>query len=132
MTSLVIIALPIGYTTTLPHTTMSIASDKLVHRVISRLRLRHMPLLLALERQRSVSRVAAEMNLSQPAVTKMLREIEDIFTVPLFTRTRQGLEPTPTGLSVLAHARLALADADALGRELAVIEPGCQGVCAWG
>lgn len=106
---------------------MSIASDKLVHRVISRLRLRHMPLLLALERQRSVSRVAAEMNLSQPAVTKMLREIEDIFTVPLFTRTRQGLEPTPTGLSVLAHARLALADADALGRELAVIEAGLSG-----
>lgn len=106
---------------------MSIAPDKLVHNLVSRLRLRHLPLLLALERQRSVSRVAAELNLSQPAVTKTLREIEDIFMVPLFTRTRRGLEPTPTGRAVLAHARLTLADADALGRELAAIESGLSG-----
>ncbi|WP_226797856.1 LysR family transcriptional regulator [Cupriavidus necator] len=106
---------------------MSIAPDKLVHNLVSRLRLRHLPLLLALERQRSVSRVAAELNLSQPAVTKTLREIEDIFMAPLFTRTRRGLEPTPTGRAVLAHARLTLADADALGRELAAIESGLSG-----
>ncbi|AMR81672.1 LysR family transcriptional regulator [Cupriavidus nantongensis] len=106
---------------------MSVAPDKLVHNLVSRLRLRHLPLLLALARQRSVSRVAAELNLSQPAVTKTLREIEDIFMVPLFTRTRRGLEPTPTGLAVLAHARLTLADADALGRELAAIEAGLSG-----
>lgn len=106
---------------------MSIAPDKVVHNLVSRLRLRHLPLLLALARQRSVSRVAAELNLSQPAVTKALREIEDIFMVPLFTRTRRGLEPTPTGLAVLAHARLTLADADALGRELAAIEAGLSG-----
>ncbi|KWR91551.1 LysR family transcriptional regulator [Cupriavidus sp. IDO] len=106
---------------------MSIASDKLVHNVVSRLRLKHLPLLLALERQRSVSRVAAELNLSQPAVTKALREIEDIFMVPLFARTRRGLEPTPTGIAVLAHARLTLADAEALGRELAVIDAGLSG-----
>ncbi|AEI80936.1 transcriptional regulator LysR family [Cupriavidus necator N-1] len=106
---------------------VSIAPDKLVHNLVSRLRLRHLPLLLALERQRSVSRVAAELNLSQPAVTKTLREIEDIFMAPLFTRTRRGLEPTPTGRAVLAHARLTLSDADALGRELAAIESGLSG-----
>src|ERR1700739_3412582 len=106
---------------------MSIASDKLVHNVVSRLRLKPLPLLLALERQRSVSRVAAELNLSQPAVTKALREIEDIFMTPLFTRTRRGLEPTQTGIAVLAHARLTLADAEALGRELAVIDAGLLG-----
>lgn len=106
---------------------MPISSDKLLHNVVSRLRLRHLPLLLALERERSVSRVAAELNLSQPAVTKALREIEDIFLTPLFARTRQGLEPTPTGVAVLAHARTALADAEALGRELTVIGAGLRG-----
>jgi len=106
---------------------MPIATDKLLHQIVSRLRLRHLPLLLALERQRSVSRVAAELNLSQPAVTKALREIEDIFMTPLFTRTRNGLEPTATGTAVLAHARMALADAEALGRKLAVIEAGRRG-----
>lgn len=106
---------------------MSLSPDKLVHNLVSRLRLRHLPLLLALERQRSVSRVAAELNLSQPAVTKTLREIEDIFMAPLFARTRRGLEPTPTGRVVLAHARVSLADTDALGRELAVIGAGLAG-----
>ncbi|SDP71255.1 DNA-binding transcriptional regulator, LysR family [Ralstonia sp. 25mfcol4.1] len=106
---------------------MPIATDKLLHQIVSRLRLRHLPLLLALERQRSVSRVAAEMNLSQPAVTKALREIEDIFMTPLFTRTRNGLEPTATGAAVLSQARMTLADAEALGRQLAVIEAGRRG-----
>ncbi|MWL90239.1 LysR family transcriptional regulator [Cupriavidus sp. SW-Y-13] len=106
---------------------MPIATDKLLHQIVSRLRLRHLPLLLALERQRSISRVAAELNLSQPAVTKALREIEDIFMTPLFARTRNGLEPTATGDAVLAHARTTLADADALGRQLAVIEAGGRG-----
>jgi DNA-binding transcriptional LysR family regulator len=106
---------------------MPIATDKLLHQIVSRLRLRHLPLLLALERQRSVSRVAAEMNLSQPAVTKALREIEDIFMTPLFTRTRNGLEPTATGAAVLSHARMTMADAEALGRQLAVIEAGRRG-----
>ncbi|WP_066736471.1 LysR substrate-binding domain-containing protein [Cupriavidus sp. D384] len=106
---------------------MPIATDKLLHQIVSRLRLRHLPLLLALERQRSVSRVAAEMNLSQPAVTKALREIEDIFMTSLFTRTRNGLEPTATGAAVLSHARMTMADAEALGRQLAVIEAGRRG-----
>lgn len=106
---------------------MPIVSDKLIHQIVSRLRLRHLPLLLALERQRSVSRVAAELNLSQPAVTKALREIEDIFMTPLFTRTRNGLEPTATGAAVLSHARMTMADAEALGRQLSVIDAGLRG-----
>ncbi|WP_458766568.1 LysR family transcriptional regulator [Cupriavidus basilensis] len=101
--------------------------DKLQHNLISRLRLKHLALLLALDRQRSVSRVAVEMDLTQPAVTKALREIEEIFMVPLFVRSRRGLEPTGTGAAVLAHARLALADTEALGRELAVIGAGLHG-----
>lgn len=106
---------------------MPIVSDKLIHQIVSRLRLRHLPLLLALERQRSVSRVAAELNLSQPAVTKALREIEDIFMTALFTRTRNGLEPTATGAAVLSHARMTMADAEALGRQLSVIDAGLRG-----
>lgn len=102
-------------------------AEKLQHNLVSRLRLKHLSLLLALDRERSVSRVAAELDLSQPAVTKALREIEDIFLVPLFARTRNGLEPTDTGVAVLAHARLAMADTTALGRELAVIGAGLRG-----
>jgi DNA-binding transcriptional LysR family regulator len=51
-------------------------SSRLRHSVGSRLKLRHLALLQSLERHRTLSRVAAEMNLSQPAITKALREIE--------------------------------------------------------
>ncbi|KDP86974.1 sporulation protein [Cupriavidus sp. SK-3] len=102
-------------------------SGRLQHSLATRLKFRHLTLLLALEKQRSVSRVAAEMNLSQPAVTKALHEVEEIFLAPLFIRARRGLEPTATGSAVLAHARLVMADTEALGHELTAIEAGLHG-----
>lgn len=102
-------------------------ADRLQHNLISRLRLKQLSLLLVLERHRSLSRAAAELNLSQPAVTKALREIEEIFLTPLFHRSRAGLEATETGAAVLAFARLALADARGLGDELAALDAGLGG-----
>jgi DNA-binding transcriptional LysR family regulator len=92
-----------------------------------RLKLRHFALLAELERQRSVSRAAEHLGLSQPTVTRALGEIENIFMTPLFTRSRRGLEPTPAGLLVLARARVALADAQSLGQDLAALGTGLQG-----
>ncbi|QSI32752.1 LysR family transcriptional regulator [Variovorax sp. RKNM96] len=92
-----------------------------------RLKLRHFALLAELERQRSVSRAAEHMGLSQPTVTRALGEIENIFMTPLFTRSRRGLEPTAAGLLVLARARVALADAQSLGQDLAALGTGLQG-----
>ena len=53
-----------------------------VRRLVSRLRLRQLALLLAIERLRTLSRVASEMRLSQPATSKALREVEDTFAAP--------------------------------------------------
>ena len=92
-----------------------------------RLKLRHFALLAELERQRSVSRAAQHLGLSQPTVTRALGEIENIFMTPLFTRGRRGLEPTAAGLLVLARARVALADAQSLGEDLAALGTGLQG-----
>lgn len=83
-------------------------------RLSNRLKLRHYALLVELARARSVSRVAQQMSLSQPTVTRALAEIEGIFGQPLFVRHRSGLEPTPAGVLVLNRARLALADAASL------------------
>ena len=93
----------------------------------TRLKLRHYSLLIELDRSRSVSRAAERLGLAQPTVTRSLREIEDIFMTQLFTRSRRGLEPTSAGLLVLARARLALADADGLGQDLAALGSGLQG-----
>ena len=83
---------------------------RLRHSVGSRLKLRHLSLLQSLERHRTLSRVAEEMNLSQPAITKALREVEDIFMTRLFERTSRGLVATAAGRAVLRFARVTLAD----------------------
>lgn len=96
-------------------------------RLENRLKMRHYVLLLAIDRHRSVTRVAQQLSLTQPTVTKALADIEDIFMVPLFARTGRGLEPTPAGEVVLAHARIAVADAQAMRRELEGVREGLQG-----
>ena len=99
-------------------------SLQLRHAVGSRLKLRHLALLQSLERQRTLSRVAAEMNLSQPAITKALREVEDIFMTRLFERTSRGLEATAAGRAVLRLAQVTLADVESTSQVLTAIDTG--------
>lgn len=49
----------------------------------------------ALMRERSVSRAAELLCLSQPAVSASLRKLRAVFDDPLFQRVRSGVEPTP-------------------------------------
>jgi DNA-binding transcriptional LysR family regulator len=106
---------------------MSSSPDLLAHRLETRIKMRHYALLVALERHRSITRVAQQLLLTQPTVTRALADIEDIFMTPLFIRQRHGLEPTPAGVVVLARARLALADNAALQQELQAVSAGRQG-----
>ncbi|MCA0326226.1 MAG: LysR family transcriptional regulator [Proteobacteria bacterium] len=102
-------------------------TDAFPQRLKSRLKMRHYELLLALYRHRSVSRVAEQLALSQPTVTRALADIEDIFAAPLFVRARRGLVPTPAGELVLARARAAVAEDLSLQQELRALHDGYQG-----
>ena len=84
-------------------------------------------LLQAIDRHRALNRVANEMRLSQPAITKALREVEDIFGTPLFTRSSRGLAPTAAGDAVLLHAKRWLADVESTSQVLAAIDAGHGG-----
>src|SRR3954467_11123368 len=96
-----------------------------LHRaLLSRLKLRQLSLLQAIDRHRTLGRVAAEMQLSQPAISKALHEVEDIFGSKLFERTTRGLVPTAAGDAVLHHARRCLAELDATPRVLPSMEAG--------
>lgn len=44
--------------------------------------------------ERSVSRAASRMHVTQPAVSKTLKRLRELFEDPLFTKTTQGLAPT--------------------------------------
>ena len=70
------------------------------------LTLRHMRLLVALEDLRQVGRVAAALNISQPAVSKALAEIENGVGVALFERTPRGMVPTAHGACLLRYAHM--------------------------
>jgi DNA-binding transcriptional LysR family regulator len=99
----------------------------LQHALLSRLKLRQLALLQAVDRHRTLGRVAAEMRLSQPAITKALREVEDIFGHTLFERTSRGLLPTTAGEAVLEYARRWLAELEATARVLTSLEAGRAG-----
>jgi DNA-binding transcriptional LysR family regulator len=101
--------------------------DALASRLENRLKLRHYVLLLAIGKHRSITRVAEQLGLAQPTITRALADIEDIFMTPLFVRTRRGLETTAAGEVVLARARLAVADNGALSQELRMVQEGRQG-----
>ena len=68
-------------------------------------------LLLALEAllaERNVTRAAARLNLSQPALSAQLRRLRDIFGDPLLVPARRGVIPTPRALELQAPLRESL------------------------
>lgn len=68
----------------------------------------------ALMRERSVSRAAAHLFLSQPAVSAALNRLREVFGDTLFTRTAHGVTPTPRALALASPIDKVLADIAAL------------------
>ena len=59
----------------------------------------------AIDRLGSITGAAAELGLSQPAVSHALRRLRDVFDDPLFVRTPSGVAPTPRGARLATSAR---------------------------
>jgi DNA-binding transcriptional LysR family regulator len=67
-----------------------------------------LPIVVALYDQRSVSRAAQKLGMSQPAVSAALAKLRKLFGDPLFVRTSRGMEPTPRAIALAPPAREAL------------------------
>lgn len=93
----------------------------------SNLKLRHLQLLVALDQFRHLGRTSEFLSLTQPAVSKMLAEIERMFGLDLFVRSTRGTEPTPYGATVVRFARSVLADYARTRDELAAVASGAAG-----
>lgn len=63
----------------------------------------------ALIEERSVTRAARRIGLSQPAMSAALARLRALFEDPLFRRTARGIEPTPRALQLAAPVRAGLA-----------------------
>lgn len=93
----------------------------------SNIKLRHLQLLVALDQFRHLGRTAEFMSVSQPAVSKMLTEVESMLGSTLFERSTRGTEPTAAGLSLVRFARSVLADYERTRDEIAAVESGAAG-----
>lgn len=80
----------------------------------------------ALHRDRSVSRAADALGLSQPAVSNALGRLRAQLGDPLFVRTRSGMEPTALALALRGPIQASLAQIRAaLTQNLAFDPLGC-------
>lgn len=74
-----------------------------------RIKFRHIQCFTEIARQGSLKRAAETLHLTQPAISKTLKELEDILAAPLLTRSRAGVALTPQGEVFLHFARSSLA-----------------------
>lgn len=68
----------------------------------------------ALLDERSVTRAAQRLSLTQPAVSGMLNRLRDYFDDPLFSRTPHGIVPTLRAQQLAAPVKQILSDIDIL------------------
>lgn len=66
----------------------------------------------------SLSAAAQRVRLTQPALTRQIRLLEDEIGTPLLVRTGRGVRPTPAGLDLEARARRVLNEFEALQTDL--------------
>lgn len=86
---------------------------------LSRIRHRHLNCFLEVARTRQISAAALALNVSQPAASKTLRELEDILDTKLFVRRgKGGLRLTPAGRVFQRYA----------GSSIAALKEGLNGL----
>jgi molybdate transport repressor ModE-like protein len=95
--------------------------------LLNRMRMRQVALLLAIGRSGTLRAAASELGMTQPAATKMLRELEHALGHALFERAGRGLKLTESGRCTLGHFQGLQGSLDALTRELKGIEQGGSG-----
>jgi DNA-binding transcriptional LysR family regulator len=74
--------------------------------------LRQMKYFVTIAEELNIGRAAKRLHLSQPPLTRQLQHMEEEIGVPLFTRTRLGVELTGAGQVLLEEARQILALTD--------------------
>src|SRR6202167_6256918 len=71
--------------------------------------MRALECLVAIVEQGSLTKAAAGLHLSQPALSHQIAAIERELGTPVIERLPRGISPTAAGLAAAAEARIALA-----------------------
>lgn len=97
-----------------------------------RLKVRHLQAFAEIARQKSLKRAAEILNLTQPAISKTLKELEEIAGVILLERSRGGVLMTIEGDVFLRYANSSLTAIDQAMTSVSAISKGEQGSVAIG
>ncbi|MAL73556.1 MAG: hypothetical protein CMM62_01100 [Rhodospirillaceae bacterium] len=98
----------------------------------TRLKVKHFMLLAALGDSGRVLRAAEILNMTQPAATRLLQEIEDTFEARLFERSRRGVAPTEAGEALITRSKIILHDLTAAKDELSLLSSHPGGIVSVG
>lgn len=93
----------------------------------ARLKTRQLLLLVALAEEGNIHRAAQVLNMTQPAASKLLKDLEDVLEVDLFERLPRGMRPTWYGESMIRHARMVLANLGQAYDEISALKAGLFG-----
>jgi LysR family transcriptional regulator, regulator for metE and metH len=91
------------------------------------LEVRHLKLVRAIVVEGGVTRAAARLHLSQPALSRQLSDLEARLGTPLFTRQGRRMFPTPGAQRLLRAAETVLEELARAEEELRGFDPGSSG-----
>jgi DNA-binding transcriptional LysR family regulator len=83
------------------------------------MRLQHLQLILAIAETGTLRASAGRLNVTQPALTKALRQLEDEFGAAMVLRSPKGVRLTPAGELLAARAATAMRELDRAREEVA-------------
>jgi DNA-binding transcriptional LysR family regulator len=95
--------------------------------------LKTLRLFVAVCDQRNIARAADEAHIEPSAISKRIAQLEAELGVPVLSRSRRGVEPTPAGIALLEHARNVLFTMDRIASDVASFGEGLKGnvsICA--
>lgn len=93
-------------------------NDKALDRTRRRVRLRDLETLVAVAQAGAMRKAATELHLSQPAVSKAMRDLEDTLGLKLLERGRRGVAPTAYGQALVKRSKALIDELQNALREL--------------
>lgn len=90
----------------------------------ARLKMRQLLLLVTLEEEGNINRASQVLSMTQPAASKLLKDLEETLGVQLFDRLPRGMRATWYGEAMIRHARMALASLSAAHDEIESLKAG--------
>ena len=94
--------------------------------------LRHLRYFVTVAEELNVSRASARLRISQPAVSRQVRDLEKELEVNLFDREKSKLKLTPAGEAFLAHARDLLRRSQDAVSDMAAFRPEAKRILTVG